>query len=196
MRVSDKDTNCTKIFLLSGILFVLLTQNISAQKKEKAKSEPGEYGNTLNIGLGMGYTGGVPLLLNYEFDVADNFTIAPFISYYSYNKYSYWGGPGYAYKKYGYHVTYIPIGAKGTYYFDQLLKAGDKWDFYAAASLGFGYSKIKWESGYYGTDQIRGTSPLFLLVHIGAEFHFNERTGMFLDLSSGSSSVGVSFKIR
>ena len=62
MKVSHKDTKNTNIFFLSGLLFVLLAQNLSAQKKEKAKSDAGEYGNTLNIGLGMGYTGGVPLL--------------------------------------------------------------------------------------------------------------------------------------
>ena len=44
----------------------------------------------------------------------------------------------------------IPVGVKGTYYFDQLLGAGSKWDFYLSGSLGFAIVRSTWDDGYYG----------------------------------------------
>src|SRR3954471_24912932 len=48
-----------------------------------------EYGGAINIGFGMGYysyiDGVFPMMyVDYEFDIARNFTLAPFISIYSY----------------------------------------------------------------------------------------------------------------
>ena len=156
------------------------------------------YGNTLNLGIGIGHYGYVENFLpvfsiNYEFDVAKNFTIAPFISYYSYQNNYYWKDPKH-HEKYYYRVTVIPVGAKGTYYFDQILQAGSKWDFYLAASLGFAYRSTTWDNNYYyyNDDHIdHGTSGLYLDIHIGTEFHMNSKVGLFLDLSTGISTFGL-----
>src|ERR1700739_1875819 len=80
------------------------------------------YGKTLNIGLGAGYGSyyygsGFPLMINYEFDVAKNITIAPFVGFYTYHNSYYWGDPAHGYYNYNYRYTAIPIGAKGSYYF-------------------------------------------------------------------------------
>jgi len=32
---------------------------------------------------------------------------------------------------------------------------------------------------------------LFLNIHIGAEYHINKKVGVFLDLSSGVSTIGL-----
>ena len=157
-----------------------------------------KYGKTANLGLGIGYYGyinhSVPVLhFNYEFDVAKDFTIAPFITFYSYRYDHYWGNPNKPYKYYTYRRMVIPIGAKGTYYFDDLLDANAKWDFYMGASLGLNLYRETWSDGYEGDrDFYRGhRSNVYLDLHAGAEYHFNERIGMFLDLSTGVSTIGI-----
>ncbi|MBC7861679.1 MAG: hypothetical protein IAF38_01820 [Bacteroidia bacterium] len=175
------------------VFLAMLGTNLSAQEKASAE----KYGKTLNAGVGIGYYGyighSIPVLhANFEFDVAKNFTLAPFITYYSYQNYYYWGNPKYPYKNYRYRQTVIPVGLKATYYFDQLLKAGSKWDFYLAASAGFAIRKTTWESGYYGETVVQnGTSGLYLDAHIGTEFHASSKIGLFLDLSTGISTFGL-----
>jgi hypothetical protein len=160
-----------------------------------------KYGNTLNLGLGIGYYGyigqSIPVvMLNYEFDIAKSFTLAPFIGAYTYTKGYYWGDKNNTYKDYYYRETVIPVGMKGTYYFDNLLKASSKWDFYVAGSLGFAITQTTWDSGYYGDKNIyRRANPLYANVHIGSEFHISQKFGIFLDLSSGVSTFGFAFHL-
>ncbi|MFN6945853.1 MAG: hypothetical protein ACK4ND_12970 [Cytophagaceae bacterium] len=182
-----------KIIFTVLISLLLCGSNTFAQ--DRAPSE--KYGNTLNLGLGIGhrYVGhSTPVFhLNYEIDVAKNFTLAPFITYYSYRNNHYYGGPNSPYKHYGYRQSVIPIGLKGTYYFDQLLNAPSNWDFYAAGSLGFAIRSTRWDDNYYGHDLNRGhgAGMLYLDIHIGAEYHLNNKFGIFLDLSSGISTIGL-----
>lgn len=177
------------------ILFAMLTSTsvmLNAQE---------QYGNTLNAGLGAGYYGyrgyaSPAFNLNYEIDVARNFTLAPFISAYGYRHDYYWGNKNYPYRYYHYRETNIPVGVKGTYYFDNLLHANEKWDFYLGASLGYTIRKVYWEDGYYGDQNIyRSSSYLYLDGHLGAEYHATERLGIYLDLSSGMSTLGVAFHL-
>jgi hypothetical protein len=190
-----KNLTIISLFFLTALSF-----NSSAQEPkidEKATTPDEKYGKTLNLGLGIGYYGYVGhsigvLHANYEFDVARNFTLAPFITYYSYQNNYYWGDSHSPYKSYSYRQTVIPVGVKGTYYFDQLLHAGPKWDFYLAASLGFAFRRTTWENGYYGQTAVQnGASGLYLDGHIGAEYHMNNKAGLFLDLSSGVSTFGL-----
>jgi len=178
----------TFIFIISIVCY-----NANAQSK---------YGNTLNLGLGIGGYGGyygyagrsMPVFhIDYEFDVAKNFTLAPFLKYNSFSNEYYWGNSKQPYRYYSYRETVIPVGVKGTYYFDDLLKATSKWDFYLAGSLGFVIVNSRWDNDYNGDkNYYRRGNPLFLDIHIGTEYHFNDRIGMFLDLSSGVSTIGVS----
>ena len=174
------------------LLCMITTTNLSAQDKTYGE----KHGGTLNLGLGIGYYGyldnNMPVLhANYEFDVAKNFTLAPFITIYSYKSYTYWGDANHPEREYYYRQTAIPIGVKGTYYFDQLLQAGSKWDFYLAGSLGYVIRTTTWESNYNGSKTIKSNGNLYLDLHIGTEYHFNNRIGMFLDLSSGTSTIGL-----
>lgn len=190
-----KKTIYTSLIILCALL------NTRAQESGKIKSEnisAGEnYGQTLNLGLGIGYYGyvghNIPVIhLNYEFQVARNITIAPFITAYSFGNTYYWGNPKYPYRYYNYTETVIPVGGKLSYYFDQLLKAGPKWDFYLAGSLGFVIRQTSWESGYYGETTInRSNGSLYIDLHIGTEYHMNNKLGLFLDLSSGVSTFGL-----
>ena len=180
----------TKIITLI-LLTILMVTGSGLSDQNRTSSE--NYGGTLNLGLGIGgYSGyygyigrSLPVFhLNYEFDVANNFTLAPFISFSSYRN---------RYDKYYYHETLIPIGVKGTYYFDQILNANSNWDFYLAGSLGFTIVNSSWDNGYEGdVNHFEKGNPLFLDLHIGTEYHVSNRLGLFLDLSTGVSTVGIS----
>ncbi len=178
-----------KSIIISLLFVAVLSFNVSAQKANST----GSYGNTLNLGLGIGYYGyvggSVPVFhINYEFDVAKDFTLAPFVSFYTYKKY--WDNNDYYYQE-----TIIPIGAKGTYYFDQILNANSKWDFYLAGSLGFAMVNTTWDSRYVGDKGFyKKRSPLFLDLHIGAEYHLSNNVGLFLDLSTGVSTIGIAIR--
>ena len=164
------------------LAIVLIKANANAQHAGSSE----KFGHTLNAGLGIGYYGyvdhNIPVIhLNYEFDVAKDFTLAPFITFYSYQH------------KY-YRQTVIPIGVKGSYYFDKILQANAKWDFYLAGSLGFALRNTRWNDGYdRELDYHEGAGPLYLDLHIGTEYHFNNKIGAFLDLSTGVSTIGLSF---
>ncbi len=187
-----KTISFTSLFLL-----MIAGSPLAAQET----TSPEKFGNTLNLGIGMGYYGYVghsmPVVhANYEFQAGNNFTLAPFITYYSYQNYNYWGDPKYPYKNYYYRQTVIPVGVKGSYYFDQILNASAKWDFYLAASLGFAIRTTTWETGYYGETTVEhGSSGLYLDGHIGTEYHLGEKAGLFLDLSSGISTFGLAIHL-
>lgn len=178
------------------ILICFLTLFITGANAQR-NTNSSAYGSTFNAGLGIGYYGyvgrSIPVIhLNYEFDVAKNFTLAPFISLYSVSNEYYWGNNNNPYRNYTYRETVIPIGLKGSYYLDQLVSAGSNWDFYVAGSLGFAIVSRNWESGYNGDrDYYRTAQPLYLGLHVGTEYHFNNRIGAFLDLSSNGSSIGL-----
>jgi hypothetical protein len=184
---------------IAATAFLVLVSGLNAVAQENKSSET--YGHTLNAGVGIGYYGYINNVLpvvhaDFEFEIARNFTLAPFITIFSYSSYYYWGNPNYPYRNYSYRQTVIPVGVKGTYYFDQFLGAGPKWDFYLAGSLGFAIRKTTWENGYTGETTIaHGSSGVYFDGHIGTEYHFNERLGMFLDLSSGISTLGLGFHL-
>jgi len=179
-----KTTAFALLFLLT-----LLGTNLSAQNRHYSDS----HGNALNLGLGIGgYSGyygyeghSLPVFnINYEFGVANNFTLAPFVSFVSYRNDNYY-----------YRETIIPIGLKGTYYLDDAVGAGSDWDFYLAGSLGFSIVNSRWDDGYRHDyyDGYHEVSPLFLDLHVGAEYHLSNKVGLFLDLSTGVSTIGLAF---
>jgi hypothetical protein len=186
----------SKIFTFL-LLLTIFSFTISAQNKTGNE----KYGKTINLGLGIGGYAGyygyaghtMPVLhADYEFDVTNSFTLAPFVSFYTYGNSYYWGNKDNPYRYYTYRQTVIPIGVKGSYYFDRLLNANTKWDFYLAGSLGFSIINSKWENGYYGDhNYYQSPSTLFLDIHAGAEYHLTQRLGFFLDLSSGVSTIGI-----
>jgi hypothetical protein len=180
-----------RILTIITFTFCSLLAAITAHAQET-------YGRTFNLGLGVGGYSGysryathvVPVFnINYEFDVARNFTLAPSISFYSYSDSYYWSNDTYTYRE-----TVIPIALKGAYYFDELLTANSNWDFYAAASAGFAIVSSRWEAGYDGDRNYfnRGRS-VFVDLHAGAEYRFSNKAGVFLDLSSGVSTIGIAF---
>lgn len=183
-----------KHLIYTTFAFLLLIGNSLSAQSTAPTAE--SFGNTLNLGVGVGYYGYVgsampALSANYEFNVARNFTLAPFITYTTYRKYNRWQNENYYYRQ-----SVVPMGIKGTYYFDRLLHAGSRWDFYLAGSLGFALRTTRWQDGYYGDPVVeRGTSGLYLDGHIGAEFHASQQVGLFLDLSTGISLFGLAIHL-
>lgn len=176
------------------LFFVLLTIQNKSYGQEK-------FGNSLNLGLGVGYYGHVPgaipaFNINYEFDVSRSFTLAPFVTAFTYRNYYYWGDINNPQRDYYYQRTVVPIGVKGTYYLDELFKAGDKWDFYAAGSLGFAIVSTDYEDGYGGDrGTYNGVSPIYIDAHLGSEFHCTKVFGIYLDLSTGLSTLGLAIHL-
>ena len=179
--------------ILTLLLITIQFSAISQNGYEK-------YGKTLNLGVGIGYSGyygyvghTLPVMtINYELDVVKSLTLAPFVSVYTFSDNYYWGNNNNTYRYYSYRQTVVHVGVKGTYYFDKLLKANAKWDFYSAASVGFAIVNSRWDDGYDGNrNYYRNPNPLFLDAHIGAEYHINNRVGLFLDLSTGVSTIGL-----
>jgi len=182
-----------KITLALSLALTLMLSGTTLLAQRHYSSE--RFGHTLNLGLGIGgYSGyyhnsghSLPVFsLNYEFDVARNFTLAPFASFSTYRDYVSDGNNDYYYRQ-----TIIPVGVKGTYYFDQILGAGPDWDFYLAGSLGFAIVKETWDDGYSRDTYYSNASPLFLDLHVGTEYHISNKVGIFLDLSTGVSTIGL-----
>lgn len=161
---------------------------VSAYKSNAQENSPQEkYGNTLNIGVGTGignygyaFYATPAFHLNYEIDIARTLTVAPFVTLYQYGNGSY-------------HETVIPFGLKASCYFDRILKAHSKWDFYLAGSLGMATRKITWEKGFGPEANTNyGPGALYLVLSIGTEYHLSKKLGAFIDLSDGISTIGLS----
>lgn len=153
------------------------------------------YGNTFNVAAGAPYFknwGAAPYItVNYEFLVNNNFTIAPFAGIVSFRT-SYFEGVTLV----DYRERVIPMGIKATYYFDNLLNLGPNWDLYAAASVGYLYHDVSWNASYSAGVTIKEKAftevePMYLDLHIGAEYHLSRRTGIIADVSRGVSTVGI-----
>jgi hypothetical protein len=177
-----------KIIFLLGLFFFYTSNHLSAQGNFWGSG----YGHTLNIGLGLGYYdyvgNSMPVFhANYELDVAGDFTLAPFVTLYTY-RHTYQGN--------SYRETVMPIGVKGTYYIDRLVRLSSDWDIYGAASVGLGFRRVSWDASYPGDeDDYPKGGPVRLDLHMGAEYHINPELGVFMDLSTGVSSFGLSIKI-
>jgi hypothetical protein len=174
-----------KVTFIFALVLLISGTGLTAQDKFQVSER---HGGTLNLGLGIGGYSGyygyightLPVLnVNYEFGVARNFTLAPFLTFYSYTDGNY-------------RSVVTPIGVKGTFYLDQLLHAGPRWDFYTAGSLGFALVSTTWNANYYGDRTYYSSAdPLYLDFHLGTEYHFTNHIGAFLDLSTGVSTVGI-----
>lgn len=191
--------NVKKTLLIATVLFSMI--GISA-KAQKYGSQPAEkFGRTLNVGVGLvpyrNTAAALPAaLINYEIDIARNITLAPFIGIYTHADNYYWGNKNYPYRNYTYREIAMPAGIKVVYYFDELLRANSKWDFYAGASLGFVFRSTVWDANYYGDkNAVSNITPLYAAPHVGARCHLNQKVGIYLDLSTGLSTFGFSFKL-
>jgi len=189
-----------KIIIVSLFFLTVLNFNIRAQEVTSQE----KFGNTINIGIGIGGYSGyymsvrhlMPVYhIDFEYTITKNLTLAPFVSLYTYTK----GYYRYAScnldipkQYYTCRETAMPVGAKGTFYFDKLLNSGSKWDFYLAGSIGITITNSKWSSGYDGdVNYFARNKPLFLDAHVGTEYHISKTFGITLDISTGAVTLGL-----
>ncbi|MEQ8303900.1 MAG: hypothetical protein RIB47_10950 [Cyclobacteriaceae bacterium] len=184
-----------KIILLSSLIFLIFQFDGRAQEK---------YGQALNVGVGIGgyagyfsYSGRtLPVInVNYELDLAPNITLAPFASLYINSDRRYWGNNNTPDRYYKYREVVIPIGIKGTYYLDDIIDLTSEWDVYVGGSGGVALVISSWDAGYLGDkNYYHSGNPIFFDLNIGATYHVNNKTGIFIDLSSGISTIGVQLR--
>lgn len=185
---------------LTAILLFLLGI-ISLDNKAQQPTASEKYGKTLSLGLGIGGYSGfyryanhpiTVLHLNYNLDVVQNFTAGVFANFSTYTKTYYWGDQNNSFQYYHYRETIIPLGIKAVYYFDQILRANPKWDFYLGGSCGYVLSNSNWDNGYAGDkNHFHSAAPIFLAFDIGSVYHINEELGIFLNVSNTVSTLGI-----
>lgn len=157
-----------------------------------------QFGNTLNLGVGMGYFSYIGYAVtafhaDYELSLSRNFTLAPFIDMFSIQDQVYWGNNQNSYRYYHYREMAFPIGLKGSYYLDRFLNLNRNWDLYLAASVGVTIRTFTWQDGDNAQSSVNeGSGPLFLELHAGGEYHATRRLGIFVDLSTRVSTIGLS----
>jgi hypothetical protein len=82
------------------------------------------------------------------------------------------------------------MGLKISYYFKRLVKRHSRYNFYVATSLGCILRKTNWENAYAGTMNTNpGTGPLYIDLHLGAEYRLSKFIGVQLDVSVALFSV-------
>lgn len=160
------------------------------------------YAQTLNIGAGVGYYRyvgyNVPVVhADYELPVDEFLTLAPFAAFYRYETNYFWGDETHTPRYYHYSEKVLPLGIKVTGYFDDILHAGKRWDFYAAGSIGLIIRKTTWVADYEGPRKINpGTGGMFLDFHVGTEFHCTRMLGIQLDCAAGETTLGLAFHFK
>ncbi len=187
-----------KRILYTFLLVSAVAFGSQAQSRKSSSSKPG---NMLNLGVGVGFRGGlsgVPVMASYEIGVAPSFVLAPFVGFGTYRVRhgDYWVGNTY-FEGHYHRRFYVPLGVRGQYYFDDLLGLNDKFDVYGGGALGltiWGGSDLDhdYDNDYYDDG---GISWLYLNAMIGARYHFNNKLSAYVDLSTGISTIGLSFKM-
>lgn len=145
-------------------------------------SVSGSRNKYLNVGVGVAayYGGGLPLGASFEVDLKDNISIGGSVDYmrYGYNS----GG-------YKWNYTFVYAGARASYHLAEVLNIADKkFDPYAGATLGLRYAGY---SDNYGYDNYVSpyNSGLYLGIHVGARYLFNEKLGGFAEVGYGVSAL-------
>lgn len=159
------------LFLLFVVATVFSSQAQSFQKSDKL----------LNVGIGVGtyYAGGLPIGASLEVGVTDQISV----------------GGAFDYSRYGYNVgtyrsswNFFYVGARGSYHLGELLDLGnDKFDPYAGLTLGF--RAATYTDNIKGNDAYEGTygSGVYLGIHAGGRYMFNQTFGGFGELGYGVS---------
>jgi hypothetical protein len=147
--------------------------------------------NLLNLGFGLNsyYSGGIPVSAIFESGVSKDISFGGGIDYLSYH-YGYFG--------YSYSFSSVYIAARASYHFNELLNLNtNKVDVYGGLSLG--YRSFSWSDNNVNGNGLNGNygSGLYLGVHAGGRYYFNNKVAGFLELGalgSTNARIGVTFK--
>ena len=107
--------------------------------------------------------------ISYEIPVATDISIAPFAGS-------------------NLNLSYLTLGAKGNYYFDNLMGLPEAWDVYGGANLGYALGIGD------GKD-----NDLALGLQVGGRWFWNEKWGLYLEFGGGniggSGGLGLTMKL-
>lgn len=194
-----------KLFILAFVCTVL-SAPLFAQNTVRVETGDFTYNqgdNLLNVGLGLGATGGfygslgfgVSLLGSYEFGFHRYISVGPYVGFANYN-----------YDNFGWSnssVTYLAFGAKGTLhvipFIAEVFDASwnpDKVDLYVAVYTGVEIRNDRYE--FAGTDYDNSDVLLSFGTVPGIRYMFKENIGVFGELGYGPLSVftvGVNFEL-
>lgn len=141
----------------------------------------------INLGIGVGgyaSAGGIAFGGSADFGVAPNITVGGQVAYRSFN---------YGYLAYNDKINYLYFAVRGSYHFNQLINLStDKADLYAG--VGLGYENVSYSNNLYSGTSFG--SGIFVPIHIGGRYFFNEKVGAFGELGTGIAPLllGVTFK--
>lgn len=172
-----------RIFFTCVVGFVLLSVGSAFAQFEKGDK-------LLNVGIGVNsyYSGGIPLSTSFEVGVTPEISVGVGFDYLSYRYFV-------AGNRYGFTTIYL--AARGSYHFNELLNLNAKEvDLYGGLSLG--YRNFSWRDNntFTGLGNSYGSS-VFLGIHVGCRYYFNDKIGAFGELGAGGSSnfrLGAAFK--
>lgn len=158
-------------YSLLTILFLSISYFGFAQDGKKSAGS-GNYAGVGHLNVGFqtywNYSSSLGFQADYEFNLANDFTVGPSVSY------SGWDNAGYKYSVWG-------VGARFRWYADRVLQiTHPKWDVFANGDIGFNIYN------YPDYDQHKSYSPLWIGLGIGGKFHFNEKIGLQLIIGSGA----------
>jgi len=142
----------------------------------------------VNLGIGVGgysSASGIAFGASADFGVAPNITVGGQAAYRSFS---------YGYLGINDKINYLYFAARGSYHFNEILNLStDKADLYAG--IGLGYESVSY-SANYGTGFNTFGSGVFVPIHIGGRYFFNEKVGGFAELGTGIAPLllGVTFK--
>lgn len=160
------------LYSLITLLFVCTSLLGFSQDKKSGGGGSGNYAGVGHLNVGFqtywNYSSSLGFQADYEFNLANDFTVGPSVSY------SGWDNAGYKYSVWG-------VGARFRWYADRVLSiTHPKWDVFANGDIGFNIYN------YPDGDNHKNYSPLWLGLGIGGKFHFNEKIGLQLIIGSGA----------
>lgn len=148
-----------KITILLSFALLFGAFNMNAQETKTVKKNTSQVTNQWNFGF---------LGANYEFPLGKNISIAPFAAT-------------------DWDFEWLTLGAKGNFYFDNLLNLPAAWDVYGGANIGFGIG--------IGNN---AESDLNLGAHAGGRWFWSDNWGVYAEFSGGSNGaipgIGLTWK--
>ena len=86
-------------------------------------------------------------------------------------------------------LSYLTLGVKGSYYFDNLIGLSDPWDFYAGANAGFALA----------TNNKNDSNDFDIGLQVGGRWFWNEKWGLYLEFGGGklggSAGLGITMRL-
>jgi hypothetical protein len=139
----------------------------------------------LNVGVGLGGGLGLPIGVSYEKGITDNISVGGYAGYASSSQ-----DYGFGIKS---SLTYIIVGARGSYHFTNL--GIDKLDPYVGALLGYNIASSKVTGAPVGWTQ-PSVGGLAWGGHAGARYAFTDKFGGFAEVGYGIAYLTVGLSVK